>query len=216
MRPSLVLSPDGKLAVDELIVSVPDPPAAETTTTVCSPSSCVNTTAPLSSLPQLGGSSSNGSYLLLPGTYSHPLPSALQANSSASPAPLSGLAPLANYSLSNSANPFYLLPTLQGVRLYADAYWAGADVGYSQGQTSANASVQAGSLVLSPASWVKMDVSGAGERVVWSSLADLADGPLGLSSKKGFTVVDVQSSASCLAFDGRSTVRGLTAFFPES
>lgn len=167
------------------------------TTTVCSPFSCLNIPLPLSSLPQIGGASSNGSYLLLPGTYAHPLPPALQANTSTS-APLAGLQPFDNFTLSSSASPFYLVPSLQGAMLYDGVFWSGGQgEGFAQGRRAAdNATFKAQSVILSPASWLKLGVVGGGEYVVWSSLADLEDGPLGIGRKKGFKVLDAQSGKS--------------------
>ena len=170
--------------------------ATTATTTVCSPSSCHNVSTSLSSLPQLGGSSSNGSFLLLPGTYGHPLPPALQANTSTS-TPLAGLEPFANHTLSSSASPFYLLPSLQGARLFEGAFWSGGQgESFAQGWKAVNVTVKAQSVIVSPESWLKLAVVGGGERVIWSSLAELHDGPLGIDAKKGFRVLDVQSGTS--------------------
>jgi hypothetical protein len=141
---------------------------------------------------------SDRSYLLLPGTYSQPLPSHLQINSS-SASPLTGLSPMTNDSLSDSANPFYILPTRQGASFFSDAYWLGTSETYEQTSTTGNVTLSAKSLVLSPNSWLKVSVAGGEEQVIWTSLADLNDAPLGFNPKTGFQVVDVQSSSCPLS-----------------
>ncbi|KAL7409548.1 hypothetical protein BDY24DRAFT_418835 [Mrakia frigida] len=183
--------------------------------TICSPLSCSPLPPTLSFT--LGASTpSSPSLLLLPGTYSNPLPSELTVSSnSSSSSPLQSLSTFANYTLSSQASPFTITPN-QGIVWFQEPKWAGEQ--HTFVAVGGGANVTGGrSAILGENVWAKVVVAGE-ERVLrgGGAVRDFTEKPWGLKSQD-FDKVEVKevqsalcstpcsSGGSCVATIGSST-----------
>ncbi|CED83398.1 Subtilisin-like proprotein convertase [Phaffia rhodozyma] len=182
--------------------------SAESTYTICSPTSCSNVSSNVYKQLALGAHLPETDVLLLPGTYTISLPEGLLNNSTipVSSSDLPILAPLynitafQNYTVSTRVSPFSLrlFPT-QGVLFYSSSIGTGNTQLFQTGATiEQNQTVRVGSWVLGNNVWAKLKVNNQ-EIVSWDSVGHVKQLPLTRATDKSETVsvevLDIQSAA---------------------